>query len=153
MNTWYYELSLLLAAAATLGGLARRLPLQNVLLASCIIGLIAAALERLRTRFLGGATDGLFLWTLPMLWLVLIINSRRLARFILRRWRQSRLYGFAVIGVASILAVLFDLALEWQFAIRVIDWRNAVFSALIALLSLFLATPALLDKSAMTKSE
>ena len=155
MNKWLYELILLLAAAATFISLLRHLPLQNVLLASGIIGVISWVMEMVKTRLLVGGVESQILWTVPILWIVLIINSRGVARLILRRWRQDRFYGFGVIGVALLLAVIFDLALEWQFAHRLIDWKTTVISGVTALLSLFLATPTLLSKGArpMTKSE
>ena len=148
MHTWLH-LGLLLAVAITLVSLARRLPLQNVVLAICIIGGIAWSMEALRTSS-PGISGERQIWITPMLWIVLIINSRDVARLILRRWRHGYCYGFGVIGLAFILASALDLGFEWKFAHRHIDWKDIGFSALTALISLISATPALLSKKPET---
>jgi len=49
---------------------------------------------------------------------VTILNSRGVARLILRPWRKTRRYGFWLIGLTAALALVFDLGLE-PFATRV----------------------------------
>ena len=146
MHGWLYDLGVLLAAAMTLVCLARRLPLQNVLLASCIIGGIAWSMAALKTCLPAVHVQPKPSWIFPVLSIVLIINSRTVARSILHGSRRSRFYGFGVIGVALILATTLQLILEWEFTSRPIDWRNAAFSALTALLSLLFCTPTLINK-------
>ncbi len=38
-------------------------------------------------------------WTLPLLWIVTVLNSRGVARLVLRPWRKIRAYGFWLIGL------------------------------------------------------
>src|SRR5438477_4598183 len=120
---WLEDLFWLLAAATSLLGLARRLPGQNVLMATTLIAaisfIIAVVAEKTRVPFgpraytdaLGGKILGVP-WPLPLLWLVVIVNARGVARLILRPWRKTTYYGFWVIGLASLLAVLLDTGLE-----------------------------------------
>ena len=103
--------------------LARQLPLQNVLLAAFVIGLMGGAVQALGVTmgipfgpFLFGAEAGPQLfetlpWTMPLIWIVAILNSRGVARLILRPWRKIRSYGFWLIGLTALLTLLFDLAL------------------------------------------
>src|SRR5437899_7727823 len=120
---WLEGLFWLLAAATSLLGLARRLPEQNVFMAAMLIAAIsftiAIVAEKTRVPFgprgytdaLGGKISGVP-WPMPLLWLVVIVNSRGVARLILRPWRKTTYYGFWVIGLASLLAVLLDTGLE-----------------------------------------
>ena len=121
---WLDALLWPLAAATTLVGLARRLPLQNVV----AVGLLAGGLG-FAAHWVGEATDVPFgrrefsavlgdrllrqvPWALPFLWITLAVAGRGVARLILRPWRKLTYYGFCVMGVAALLALLFDLALE-----------------------------------------
>src|ERR1017187_1664404 len=122
-------LLLLSATACTLTSLARRLPGQNVLLAAAIIAVIGGAVHTLGVfasipfgPFIYTASAGLQMfnalpWTIPLLWVVVILNSRGVARLIMRPWRKMRAYGFWVIGLTAVLSLLFDLGLE-PFATR-----------------------------------
>ena len=51
-------------------------------------------------------------WAMPLLWVVAVLNSRGVARLILRPWRKIRAYGFWLIGLTAVLTMLFDCALE-----------------------------------------
>ena len=55
---------------------------------------------------------------MPLIWVVVILNSRGVARLILRPWRKIRNYGFWLIGLTAALTMLFDLAFD-PFASRV----------------------------------
>src|SRR5438552_210077 len=166
---------IVLATAATVGSLARRLPGQNVMLASVIIAVIGGGVQTLGA--LTGIPFGPFVynpdnigqelfhplpWAAPMIWVVVILNSRGVARLMLRPWRKIRAYGFWVIGLTTLLAALFDLGLE-PFATRVkgfwfwsptklpFGWYGAplvnfIGWALTTLLILAFATPSLIDK-------
>ena len=46
------------------------------------------------------------------------MNGRGIARLIMRPWRKTNYYGFWVIGLTCLLAVLFDLSME-PFAVYV----------------------------------
>jgi uncharacterized membrane protein len=126
---WLEGLFWLLAAATSLLGLARRLPEQNVFMASALIAAIsftiAIVAEKTRVPFGPRAyTEALGVkifrvpWPMPFLWLVVIVSARGVARLIMRPWRKTTYYGFWVIGLACLLATVFDAGLE-PFATRV----------------------------------
>ncbi len=171
---WPEGLLVVLAAATTMASLARRLPAQNVLLASLIIALIAGAAQSLGaltgipfgpyvyTDNIGQMLFPTLPWAVALVWIVAILNSRGVARLMLRPWRKTRTYGFWVIGLATVLVVVLDLGLE-PFATRVknywfwnptklpLAWYGAPFVnflgwAVVALLILAFATPSLIDK-------
>jgi uncharacterized membrane protein len=172
---WPEGLLVVLATAITVSSLSRRLPSQNVILASFIIALIASGVQSLGA--LTGIPFGPYVynyenigrelfyplpWAVPLMWIVVILNSRGVARLMLRPWRKIRAYGFWVIGLTMVLAALFDLGLE-PFATRVkgywywtptklpLAWYGAPLVnffawAVCTLLILAFATPALIDK-------
>jgi len=171
---WPEGVLLMLALGTTLASLARQLPIQNVLLGCGIIAVISAAVE-----VLGALTSipfGPFLYTstvgpqlfsvlpcaVPVLWVVTLLNARGVGRLILRPWRRIRTYGFWLMGLTALLAVLFDFGLE-PFACRVnhywfwsptklpsnwygAPWVNFLAWAITALLILAFATPSLINK-------
>lgn len=127
---WPDALLLLSGVACTITAATRRLPLQNVLLAVFIIAVIGGAVQAL------GATTGIpfgpftysksigaqmfktLPWTVPIVWVVAVLNSRGVARLILRPWRKISGYGFWLIGLTAALTLLFDFTFE-PFASRV----------------------------------
>ncbi len=130
---------LLLAAVTSLLALARRLPLQNVAAVSLVICVASGAVLAISSlsgipfgpctysELLGGKLFDLLPWSLPLVWLVVLINARGVARLILRPWRKTPAYGLWIIGLTAALAVWFDFALE-PFAVYVKDywlWRAA----------------------------
>ena len=144
---WLEGLFWLLAAVTSLLGLARRLPEQNLFMATTLITaisfIITVIAEKTRVPFgprgytdaLGGKVFGVP-WPMPLLWLVVVVNSRGVARLILRPWRKTTYYGFWVIGLAGMLAVLFDASLEpfatrsrhywfWETHVHVPGWYSA----------------------------
>ena len=172
---WPEALLILLATVSTITALARQLPLQNVLLAAFVIALMGGAAHALGVTmgipfgpFLFGADAGPQLfktlpWAMPFIWVVAVLNSRGVARLILRPWRKIRSYGFWLIGLTAALMMLFNLAFD-PFASRVkhywlwlptkfpVAWEGAplvnFFSwAAVALLMLALVTPALINKN------
>jgi Carotenoid biosynthesis protein len=112
----------LLACATTLLALGRRLPLQNVLTSACIIASIATGVlaVAVTTGFpfgpivfnetLGEKIFQTVPWVLPVLWVIMVINGRGVARLIMRPWRKTNFYGFWVIGLTCALVVWFDVA-------------------------------------------
>jgi len=172
---WPEALLLLLATASTITALARQLPLQNVLLAAFVIAVMGGAVHAFGVKlgipfgpFLLGAEAGPQLfktlpWAMPLIWVVALLNSRGVARLILRPWRKVRTYGLWLIGLTTFLAMLFDLALD-PFATRVkhywlwlptkfpVTWQGAplvnFFSwAAVSLLILVFVTPTLINKN------
>jgi len=175
---WPEAVLVITATLATLVPLARQLPGQNVLLAGAIIGIIGGALHGVGaataipfgpfsyTDNAGPRVLGLA-WPVPALWIIAILNSRGVARLILRPWRKLRNYGFWLIGFTAVLTVLFDLALEpyatrvrhfwiWQPTKFPVTWHgtplvNFLGWLLTALLILAFATPALISKQPRPK--
>jgi len=160
--------------ASTLTSLSSQLPLQNVLLATVIIGVISGGIHLLGS-FTGipfgpvvySHEGGPLLfnslsWAMPFIWIVALLNSRGVARLILRPWRKLRVYGYWVIGLTTVLTVLIDLGLEpfatrylhywlWQPTKLAVDWYGAPLSNFLgwivtALLILAFATPSLMNK-------
>ncbi len=121
---------IVLAALASITALTRQLPLQSVVFAALIAALIGGAAHGLSARidipfgpisFTETAGPKLFNtvpWTLPLLWVVAIFNSRGVVRLILRPWRKVKNYGLWLLGLTAIVSAGFDLALE-PFATQV----------------------------------
>jgi uncharacterized membrane protein len=104
--------------------LARTLPLQSVLFAAFITALIGGAAHGLSARtglpfgpvsfgeMSGPQLFNCVPWTVPLIWVVAIFNSRGVARLVLRPWRKVKNYGFLLMGLTAALALAFDVALE-----------------------------------------
>lgn len=125
------EASLLLSALfSTLTTLARRLPVQNVGMAALLIAGMGALLTGVaclsgipfgpctHSENLGGKIFSVLPWPIPLIWVIVLINARGVARLVMRPWRKTNYYGFWVIGLTGLLAVLLDLSLE-PFAVQV----------------------------------
>ncbi len=176
---WPTALLVIAAAFATLASMSRQLAGQNVMLGATIIavsGGIAHAVGVITGipfgpfAYSSGAGPMVFdtlAWPIPAVWIIVVLNARGVARLILKPWRKLKNYGFFVIGVAAALVVLFDLALE-PFATRVngywvwlptkFPWTwngmpliNSLGWALVAILTLAFATPALINKHSRSR--
>lgn len=176
---WPGAVLLVLAVIGTIAALARQLPLQNVLFATVIIGLVGGGVTwlNLKTQVpfgpvgFGDAGPKIFKqlpWGVPAVWIVAILNSRGVGRLVLRPWRKTKNYGIRLIGLTVALTVLFDFALE-PFATRVkhywfweptkfpLTWQGApvvgfLSWAVITLLILAFVTPILINKHPHQKS-
>lgn len=177
---WPNALLISLATASTVVALLRRLPTQNVLWAALIIAVIGGAAHAVSELtdmpfgpFVFGPEAGPKLfktlpWVVPLLWVFAILNSRGVARLILRPWRKTKTYGFWVIGFTTTLMMLFDFALD-PFASRVnhywlwtptkfpVTWQGAppvnfLSWAVLSLLILAFVTPLLINKRPRGKS-
>lgn len=127
---WPEAVLLVSGVACTITSATRRLPLQNVLLAVFIIAVLGGAVQALGVTtgipfgpFQFGDSIGALLfktlpWAVPLIWVLAVLNSRGVARLILRPWRKVSGYGFWLIGLTAVLTLLFDFALE-PFASRV----------------------------------
>jgi uncharacterized membrane protein len=173
-SNWPEAALVFLAAFSTVASLARQLPLQNVLLAASVIALIGGGISALGAvtgipfgPFAFGAEAGPQLfktlpWAMPFLWVVAVLNSRGVARLILRPWRKIQNYGFWLMGLASVLTMLFIIALD-PFASRIkhywfwtdtnfpLTWQGAPLVdflswGIVTLLILAFVTPALIGK-------
>jgi len=175
-GSWAEVLLPILALATTLVALARGLPAQNVILVAALIALISGIVETvgaktgvpfgsfIYTENLGPQLFSLLPWPVPLIWVVVILNSRGVARLILRPWRKLGRYGLWVMGLTVLLAVVFDLGLEpfaarvnrywiWRVSPRAPAWHTAPWVnflgwAVTVLLILAFVTPWLINKRA-----
>lgn len=176
---WPEALLVLTVTLATLVSLMRQLPAQNVLLAAVIIGVVGSVAHGVGALTaipfgplvfedsMGPRFFRTLAWPMPALWIIILLNSRGVARLILRPWRKLRNYGFWLIGITTTLVVLFDLALE-PFASKVnhywlwlpttfpLTWlgmplTNSLGWLLTSLLILVLATPPLINKQSRSR--
>jgi uncharacterized membrane protein len=174
--SWADGLLLVSTAAITLTSLCLRLPGQNVVLAAIVIGGFAATVataDALTAIPFGPVVYnqqniGRFLfsqlpWTVPLIWVIAILNSRGVARLILRGQRRKPNYGFWVIGLTILLVVLLELSFEpyatqvkeyWSWKPTKIrsdwygtPWVNFLGWAVTSLVILLFVTPALINKS------
>jgi hypothetical protein len=170
---WAEAVLIFLTATATIIALARHLPVQQVLLGAGIIGGIGGLAHGLAAataipfgpiQFLdvGPRLFDYLAWPMPVIWVIAVLNSRGVARLILRPWRKTRRYGFWLLGMTATLSVLFDLALEpfasqarkfwmWMPTKLPVTWfdapiTNLVGWILVVLLILAFATPCLINK-------
>lgn len=176
---WPEATLVITTAFATLTSMTRQLAGQNVMLAATIVGVVGGIAHAVGvitgipfgpfaySNSAGPMFFGTLAWSIPVIWIIVILNARGVARLILKPWRKLKNYGFWVIGVAAALVVLFDLALE-PFATRVnghwvwlptkFPWTwngmpliNSLGWALIALITLAFATPSLINKHSRSR--
>jgi hypothetical protein len=173
----WIEAGLILALMAnTLGSLARQLPAQNVVLVAAVIALFAGAADILCAltavpfgpvvydpQNAGPAFFHVLPWSIPLIRIVAMLNSRGVARLILRQKRRSPNYGLWVIALTVGLLVIFQLSLEpyatqvkhywaWKPTKLASDWYsspwvNFLGTAVLGTLILLFVTPALINKS------
>ncbi len=171
---WPDGLLVVLTTATVVASLTRELPGQNVMLASTIIAFIAGATQSLGaltaipfgpytyTEHIGQQLFYPLPWAVPLMWIVVILTSRGVARLALRPWRKTQTYGFRLIGFTTLLVVLLDAGLEpfatsvkhywlWSPTKLRLDWYSAPWVnflgwAVTTLLILAFATPSLINK-------
>lgn len=164
-----------LAALSSMAALTRSLPAQSVVIVAIITALIGGLAHYLSAKFslpfgpilfkpfLSHAGLGFMPFTMPLLWIVVVFNGRGTMRLALRPWRKTKRYGWWLLGLTGIVAVLFDFALEpfatrvkhlwsWQPTKLPIDWQGAsplnfVGWFFVTLLILAFTTPWLVKKN------
>ena len=173
-SQWAETLLLLSAVVSSLLTLARRLPLQNVVMTAVLVASISSVIFSVAVlsgiplgpltylESFGLKLFGVLPWPIPLIWIVVLINARGVARLIMRPWRKTNYYGFWVIGLACLLVVLFDLSLEpfavytkqfwlwhtpkWVWAWHTAPWVNFLGWFVTALGILAFTTPWLINK-------
>jgi uncharacterized membrane protein len=168
---WSEALLLVLATIATLVGITRTQPVTRVGIAAGLIAVIGSVAHGVGAAtsipfgpFSYGESIGPLAWPVPLLWLVVTLNARGVARMMLRPWRKTRRYGFGVIGVATLLTMLFQLGLDpwasqvsgywiwlptkFPFTWHGMPWTNLLGWGLAALVAFAFATPFLVHKEA-----
>jgi len=176
---WPEALFLITATTITLTSLARELPSQNALLAGGSLALAGLGLESLNAAtgvpygsIVFMPQGGVLLfhalpWCTPLLWVLILLNARGVARFLLASARTNPNYGFYVLGLTSLLVIWFDLSFQ-TFAVQVahywkwtsesghsgwlqVPWHVLLSRGLAALVTLGLVTPVLINKKPATK--
>ena len=164
---------LIFAFVTTLLWMGRSLPAQNVISVAVILAALAGIMEIVGAKFgtpfgrfsftdiAGTRLFGLLPWTVPLMWVVVTLNSRGTARLILRPWRASPNIGLWTLALACALMVLLDAALElyakanrywvWQTpkivpAWQGVPWTNYFGWIITGLLLLTCVMPWLIDK-------
>lgn len=120
----------ILAATAALAQLSRRLPAQNIVCIAGIILLFSGAMVACSAvsgvpfgemDFTEKAQPKIFknlpVW-LPLWWVAILVTCRETARLVLQPYHKNRYYGFWMIGLAAVLAVIIDLGWE-PFSVHV----------------------------------
>ena len=177
---WPEALLLIALSVVLLGALLRQLPLQNIALVTVVIAFVGGVAHGVGAAtgipfgpltFAGRAGAELFgklPLLLPLLWIVMILSSRGVARLVLRPWRKLRTYGYWLIGFTVLLTTLLVGAME-PFASRVqhywlwgqtrlpVAWHGAPVTsflgwALVTLLIMAFITPALINKKTSRQS-
>jgi uncharacterized membrane protein len=127
---WLESLLVVLAVASTIAGLSRALPVENAVMSAALVAIICGVIQIVGART--GIPFGLLAYTeragpklfenlpspLPLFCVVVILNSREVARLILRPWRGLPNRGLWTLGLACLLAVGIDISLE-PFAVKV----------------------------------
>lgn len=168
-------LLLLVTAASTLVSLCSQLPAQNVILVAVLIGaftglvhfvnaMVAVPLGPLtyHTENVGRFMISPLPWSVPVLWVVIILNARGVARLMLRSRRRTSHYGFWVMGTTVLLVGLFELGFQpyathvtqywsWKPTKLPWDWYSTPWSyflgcSVMTLLLLLFVTPAMINK-------
>lgn len=168
-------LLLLVTAASTLVALCSQLPAQNVVLVAVLIGGLTGLVHFVNAMVavpLGPVTYhtenvGRFLisplpWSVPVLWVVIVLNARGVSRLMFRSRRRTAHYGFWVMGATVLLVGLFELSFQpyatqfrqywaWKPTKLPWDWYTTPWSyflgcAVMTLLLLLFVTPALINK-------
>lgn len=170
---WAEGLLIVWSAIANIAILGRRLPLQNIVMCSVIIAFISSVITAIEvitglpfgpvtySEVFGEKIFSVLTWPVPFLWVMVVINGRGVARLIMRPWRKTNYYGYWVIGLTCLLAVLLDLSLEpfavssrywsWQTPAWVWTWYSAPWVNFLgwfitALAALAFAMPWLINK-------
>ena len=172
---------ILLAGINGLTAQARQLSWQYVLPAAGITALIGSV--AFATTFYGGIPFGPLIfgpaagdslagnlpWSVPIIWIVVLFNSRGVGRLIMRPRRKMKTYGFWLIGLTVGLSLLFDLGMDpflsrinhywlWQPTKFNLTWQGAPLInflgwAVVTLFILAFATPLLIKKQPGQKSQ
>lgn len=160
---WTEGLLIVLGAISSIASLARFLPMQNALAAAGTVVLVSGFIITVGVR--SGMPFGQFQYLsntgpqlfdtlpvlIPLLWVVIVSNCRGVAQLIMRPWRMNSHYGFWVIGLTALLAVIVDLGLEpyavkiqrywiWRMPDGIPNWYSA---PLVSFLGWFVATIAI----------
>jgi uncharacterized membrane protein len=165
---------LILATMVTLLNQIRVLPAQNVFAATVVILLISGSVQIIsaKARFpfgqyfylprLGPELFHRAPWPVPLIWVVIIFNTRSVAKLILIPRRKNANAGLWLLALAVFLAIIFDVNLEpfasranhlwaWRSVDNIPTWYGAPWKHFFAfgataLVILFAITPWMINK-------
>jgi hypothetical protein len=171
---WPEALLLVTAAMVTVWTLARQVSLQNALAAAVLVGLVggtahwashATSVPFGPLRFhhaLGNSPFQEWFFVPTLLWVVLLLNARGVARALLVTQTPHRNHGLHLLGLSTLLVVAMAMALEpfastvhrhwlWGETRLPVTWHNVPLSGLFAwgavsIIASFAATPFLINK-------
>ena len=146
-----------LAAITSTIAQSRQLPVQNVLLATGVIMVVATIVETFWCVLSDQAGNSLLArWPVPLLWVSALLNSRGVAKLVLRRRQYSARYGFEIMALTIALSealflaarpiaadagsMSFEFASAAKFAVQITGWSFAASGILL------FATPVLINK-------
>ena len=147
LNSTVADLIVLISATmATLQLLGRQLPVQNIAGLVVVIGIFSGALlvaanlwnVPLVRPVMNRRFAELPEWTTPLLWVIALVNSRSMAKIVLRGARKSN-YGWWLIGLSSLLAAGLNFGAG-------MSGRTFSLQFAFASLAFIAATPWFLDK-------
>jgi hypothetical protein len=172
---WAIRVLLTLAVATTIATQTRELPLQNLLLASSVLGLggaVAAAFANLAVVEVldpglalstGRADRGSRIAASAMLWLVIVLTARGVTKWLFRPWKRASNYGIWVLSGTMLLVMSLEMTASQLthlssagispapsdgaawFLGHLVAW------ALMTVVMLLLVTPMLIDKSGIDR--
>lgn len=139
-------LVLISATVATLLVVRQRLPLQNVFglavaitLFSGVVFLVENILMMSFTPVLNAGFQRLPAWTVPLLWIISLVNARGVAKFFLQKIRRTKNFGLWLIGLSSLLVVMLNRSSQS-------DWQIVLGQFVLALVAFVMTTPWFIDK-------
>lgn len=110
-SSWIAALAAGVIALIMLLRLARSLPGQNILMIAAGLLVGEGSLELLQIQISQITVTGplwCYLAGAALLWLAVVLSSRRLAQFILRPWRAEHYYGIWLITASAVITALFQ---------------------------------------------
>lgn len=152
-------ITLVIATLATLFGLSRWWPSQNIIAIACLTIVLSGALEHILVLSTGtgypdiaGNTIFGVPWTLPFFWLIAMLNARSVARLILWPKRERGSYGLWLIfytAVMTALVLLVQEAISGRFANWAAPLMLCAVRFLAAVFFLAIVAPFLIPKGAV----
>lgn len=134
-------ITITLATLATLFGLSRWWPTQNVLAISFLTLMLSSTVEHFITTHadapypdLAGKQVFNIPWTLPLLWLIVMINARSVARLVLWPKREKGSYGLWLILFTAVMTALVLMVHEY-ISNRFYNWNAPMFLGAIRLVA------------------
>lgn len=148
--------TLVLATLATLFGLSRWWPSQNIIAIAFLTIALSGALEHILvistgSQYSDAAGKGVFgvPWSLPLFWFVAMLNARSVARLILWPKREKGSYGLWLIVLTAVMTALVLLVQE-AISGRFANWAAPLMLSGIRLLAaiffLAIVAPFLIPK-------